>query len=47
MTRALLKKLLHEPLGYVRKSAAEGRGDRVDEIVAALVGRSTDEREDE
>jgi len=47
MTRALLKKLLHEPLGYVRKSAAEGRGDRVEEIVAALVGRANDEREDE
>lgn len=47
MTRALLKKLLHEPLGYVRKSAAEGRGDRVEEIVAALVGPSSDEREDE
>jgi glutamyl-tRNA reductase len=45
MTKALLKKLLHEPLGYVRKSAAEGRGDRVEEIVQALVGPS--KREDE
>jgi glutamyl-tRNA reductase len=44
MTKALLKKLLHQPLGYVRRSAAEGRGDRVEEIVEALVGR-TDEQE--
>ena len=47
MTRALLKKLLHEPLGYVRKSAAEGRGDRVEEIIAALVGHSNDKRDNE
>jgi glutamyl-tRNA reductase len=45
MTRALLKKLLHEPLGYVRKSAAEGRGDRVEEIVQALIGPT--KREDQ
>ncbi len=45
MTRALLKKLLHEPLGYVRRSAAEGRGDRVEEIVEALVGHGAKDGE--
>jgi glutamyl-tRNA reductase len=45
MTKALLKKLLHEPLGYVRRSASEGRGDRVEEIIEALTGN--EERRDE
>jgi glutamyl-tRNA reductase len=47
MTKALLKKLLHEPLGYVRRSAAEGRGDRVEEIVEAIVGRADRAGDDE
>jgi glutamyl-tRNA reductase len=38
MTRSIVKKLLHEPLGYLRRSAGEGRVEAVDDVLRALLG---------
>lgn len=43
MTRSIVKKLLHQPISHLREAAGDGRDEAVDEVVRAMVGRTSEE----